>query len=525
MIDVSTEFRTLMEERTDFKQNAVLTFEDGTSLELGEEDFTLSTNNTVTDGADAGGLPLGEAVCRSIQVELMNDEDWLASYSFTGAKIRLYLTFTLSETTEKVELGTFTVVSPEVYSTTVIITAVDDMYLADRAYSSSLTYPTTLRQMFLEIVDLCGLAYTTANFNNYDYSVAEAPDSGYTCREVLGFIAMIAGGNAHIDRKGYLEILTYDFDGEDRHELVNWKSLTLDASDITITGVQNTVTVDEEDTTCLYGEEGYVLAVENPLIYGDEDNALALIGENLVGRSFRKFEGTHIAYPLAEFMDLCTVTDWKGNSYQSVITDVNFVFFGLTTLRNSAESGLRNASEYNSAGTTAVISAKRNTVTGMTTLYAVSDSVTEAPESGWAAIPPDVEDGQYLWQMTRTTYASGKTADSTPVSISGRDGEDGEDAVVMRIDSSRGTVFKNAAVSTVLSVVIYYGSLRITDSDALASAFGASAYLEWSWQKMDESTFGVISASDSRLSDGGFSFALSPDDVDTKAVFQCTLNI
>ena len=98
-----------------------------------------------------------------------------------------------------------------------------------------------------------------------------------------------------------------------------------------------------------------------------------------------------------------------------------------------------------------------------------------------------------------------------------------EATVNLRIDSSRGTVFKNNAVSTVLSAVIYKGSKRITDIDALHAEFGNGAYLEWLWQRMGEDTFGTIVSTDSRIGNGGFTFTLSPDDVDTKVVFMCQL--
>jgi hypothetical protein len=42
---------------------------------------------------------------------------------------------------------------------------------------------------------------------------------------------------------------------------------------------------------------------------------------------------------------------------------------------------------------------------------------------------------------------------------------------------------------------------------------------------MDEDRYGVISADDSRLSDGGFVFTLGADDVDTKVTFRCNLII
>lgn len=95
----------------------------------------------------------------------------------------------------------------------------------------------------------------------------------------------------------------------------------------------------------------------------------------------------------------------------------------------------------------------------------------------------------------------------------------------LRIESSRGTVFKNNAVSTVLSAVIYRGSLRITDIDTLQTAMGTSAYLQWKWQRIDEETFGIISASDSRIGNGGFTLTLTPDDVDTKVTFMCELMV
>lgn len=96
-------------------------------------------------------------------------------------------------------------------------------------------------------------------------------------------------------------------------------------------------------------------------------------------------------------------------------------------------------------------------------------------------------------------------------------------APVLRIDSSRGTVFKNNQVSTVLSAVIYRGSKRITDINALRKEFGETAYLEWSWQRMGEDVFGTILSTDGRLSNDGFTFTLSPDDVDTKVTFMCQL--
>ena len=98
-----------------------------------------------------------------------------------------------------------------------------------------------------------------------------------------------------------------------------------------------------------------------------------------------------------------------------------------------------------------------------------------------------------------------------------------EISTVLRIESSRGIIFKNNQVSTVLSAIIYKGSKRITDISTLKSEYGDTAYLEWSWQRLNEDTFTAISSTDSRISNNGFSITLSSEDVDTKVTFMCQL--
>ena len=128
-------------------------------------------------------------------------------------------------------------------------------------------------------------------------------------------------------------------------------NLKTDASDIVITGVQTSKSTAAEDdsdteTIILEGSEGYVIPVSNPLAVGQEQTLVSLLGEVLIGATFRKFEGDYIAYPIAEFMDMAKITDWAGNTYNTFLTDVDFVFFGFTTMKNSATSGLRLASQY-----------------------------------------------------------------------------------------------------------------------------------------------------------------------------------
>lgn len=372
MINVSNEFKTLMSERQDFKEYAEVTLANGTVLELTEDDFT-TTNNSLVDSAGANSIPLGVALSRNVQLEIMNDDDHLSDYDFFGAKIRLYLTFELSSTIEKIEYGIFTVTQPETYGSVVTIVGYDDMYKADKTYSTSLTFPATAKSVLIDSCDTCGILIGNSNFLHNDFQIPTMPSSEYTHRQIIGFIAMIACGNARIDRTGHLQIMTYDFDYDSGnvHTLTDYNTLTNDTNDVQVTGVQMTKTVtktttdedgneNEEDVEELvkYGSDGYVLEIENPLVAGHEETLVSWIYERFKDVTFRGFTMDYISYPIAEFGDKIKITDWRGKSFYSVLTDVNFVFFGYTTLQNSAESPMRNQSNYTSSEQKALIQGK-----------------------------------------------------------------------------------------------------------------------------------------------------------------------
>ena len=168
--------------------------------------------------------------------------------------------------------------------------------------------------------------------------------------------------------------------------------------------------------------------------------------------------------------------------------------------------------------------AKSSTIIQVIDEYAVSDVSSEPPQTDeWSREVPKWEDGKFIWRRFIYVYGDGHEEIGIPALSTGGSGKDGEDSTTLRIESSRGTVFKNDSVSTVLSVVIYRGPNRITDSATLKKIFGNSAYIQWKWQRLDDETFGIISSGDSRFGDNGFTFTLSPDDVDTKVTFMCEL--
>lgn len=458
MINVSNEFIAVMNENRKFRQVAEITLLDGTVLNLTEHDFTPH-NNYVSDGSGASGIPLGVAIGRSIQIEIINEEEKYSSYDFYGAEIVLYLTYKLSETTERIEMGTFTVTSPATYGDTIIMNALDHMHKADKSYATSLAFPATAQNILVDACSSCDIPLLSTSFLNDDFVIDIIPSSQYTFREIIGFVAMIAAGNARINRQGYLEIITYDFsylglildggtfepwtegnaidggtfefleteevDGGDYgkrkyHVFADFKNLKVDTDSVTITGLKTT-TQGDTATVLLEGEEGYVLELKNPLFEGKEASVLALIGPVLIGGQMRKFEADAICYPLAEFMDPCIVVDRKGNAYPTVLTDVNFVFFGFTTLRNSAESSSTLGNKYPSNYVNAVIEANKlvqkektdrelaleqlnKKLSNSSGLYVTTETQEDGSTIYYMHDKPTLDESEIVWKYTSQAF-------------------------------------------------------------------------------------------------------------------------
>ena len=431
MVNVSNEFKQLMKQRTDFRAEATVTFSDDSTLDLSPANFTIK-NNGYTDGAGSNGLPLGVLIGRTISIELDNHDGSLSEYDFFGAEIAFRLRFQLSSIVEKINVGIFTVLTPQTGGETIIISATDASWRTDKTYTTNVTFPATISTLFSDACDSCGIAYQSATFRNSSFTVDALPEGEYTFRQIFGYIACIAGGNARINRQGYMEIISYDFDHTAYHDLTDWINLTLDTSDITLTGLKTSKTTTNEDgkdvrEDVLQGADGYVLEVTNPLILGKESEALGLMAANLVGKSFRKFSGDYIGYPIADFMDAVKITDRKGNAYWSVITDIDFVISGMTTLSNSALSAVENAGTYPSAESKAVIAARKLVAqerTARETAIAQLNTLL-AQSSGMYTTSVPQEDGSKIYYLhDKPTLAESKnvmklTADAIGFSTDG----------------------------------------------------------------------------------------------------------
>lgn len=88
-------------------------------------------------------------------------------------------------------------------------------------------------------------------------------------------------------------------------------------------------------------------------------------------------------------------------------------------------------------------------ITSVDIKYAIGDSGTVAPETGWQASVPAVPQGKFLWTRTITTYSSGNPTTGYSVSFFGTDG----DGTVYDIQSGHEKIYK--FFSSISSGIVY----------------------------------------------------------------------
>ena len=388
MRNISNNFRRAIQVGGPFYAYAVITLADNTQLQLdSRDDFFISGNKY--DHSFSATFPMGEAACKVLDIGINNTDDRYSAHDFDGAHIVLYTEIgDIDSTYERMQEGVFNVVEAKSTGDIIEISAADNMQKTD-VDMPTVSYPATLRQIVNAICTECGLVLGTVNFNNWNYRVTVAPPE-MTCREMLGYAAQIAGGNAMIDETGRLVFKSYvqgqysssdiisggNFGdglsntisggvfGDGTSDSINGTELDtqltyillsnyttepeIATDDIIITGVSYTYKVNKVTRTELYGSEGYVLKLENPLIAGQITLGLRLIGDYIIGMNVRPFSGSFSPNPAIELMDTVYVVDRKGNIYQSFVTSNTFNYLGYSDVANETEPPEQNKAKYKS---------------------------------------------------------------------------------------------------------------------------------------------------------------------------------
>lgn len=400
MINVSNAFREKLEAGEPVRMMVDITFPDGTKKTINEE--IMNGDNGFTDCAESSSFPVGTSVCKTLTLNINNYEEQWKEYDFYSAKIHAYLK--INSLAEKIDKGIYTVTTPEQYSDVITITALDDMYKANKAYTSGLKFPQSLINLVRDACETIGIGMNLT-MSHGDIIIRSIPDN-MTFRQLFGYAAMVESANARIDYSGNLQFVKWDFEKTNIPELKDYGNPpTLSSDDIVITGIKVTNGQSNDDTDTdysgMYGEEGYVLELENELIDADQLQTVAnIIGEQIVGARFRNLDGDLIYNPLVEFGDMTYTYDRIGNKYLTPLTDVSGNVGGLTTVKTQADDPIRGSSDYYSEGTKAIVAArqmvKKETSAREEAVKRLEQKISDTNASGMFCTDVKQEDGSTI---------------------------------------------------------------------------------------------------------------------------------
>lgn len=226
MRTVSNEFKNeLNNGNRKFLGYADITLEDNTVLNLTNAEIMVggfSCEDAVSN--DSSFEALGAVIINSAKLIINNMGDNYSEYDFTNAKVVLRVGLQLSNTTEDITLGTYRVDEPTYTGGRITLSLLDYMEQFDRPYVTSLAYPATLYEIVSDACSRCGVILGTTTFPHYNYNVSNKPSGDDTTfREVISWVATIAGCFARCDKDGKLELKWFDLNTLD--SLVNEEDL------------------------------------------------------------------------------------------------------------------------------------------------------------------------------------------------------------------------------------------------------------------------------------------------------------
>lgn len=401
MRDISDRFKNEQNnDNRNYLKYADITLTDGTVINLTNADFWSNGMKFEDSVSDDNTFNIGSANINTLNLSINNFDGKYTDYDFTDATVICYVgielepedTSALLDTTgdkildttgneiivhknaliEKIRICTMTVINTPYQNTTIIeLECEDNMRKFDRDYSASkLKYPATRKQIIQDACKVCGVTLDTLNFYQDSYQIPARPDDeAMTFRQVIAWTCQIGCQYARCDKYGRLTIKWYDTEITDANRVAinSTNGFTPNLDDVVITGVQVTeylesTSTDEEASSYLYGEEGYVLKISgNKLIpQGTGEVVANIIGEKCVGMSFRPFETECLTDIVLEAGDAVLITDRKGNKYKSYLTNVVLQPGSFEQISCNAESAARNSSKTYSLVTQAAVDARKS---------------------------------------------------------------------------------------------------------------------------------------------------------------------
>lgn len=259
-------------------------------------------------------LQLGSAVSAKIELSIKRIDEL-----FENTEIPVEIGLKLpSGKYEYIPVGFFTAEHPTNDQTTTTFTAYDRMMKTTGLYVSNLTYPASAVSVLNEISAGCGVPVDVSNIDS-SIMISTKP-AGYTYREMIGYIASMAGGFACVDRTGTIVIKWYS-DVDYKLDVTRIMSFEKDESNYNLEKLSCNV---DNSTTLTSG--GGILGVtfDNPFMTQDRlDN----IFKKLSGFSYRGASVKTLGDVRLDPWDMITVEDGE-DAYKVPVMNIQQEYDG-----------------------------------------------------------------------------------------------------------------------------------------------------------------------------------------------------
>jgi len=330
---------------------------DGTRLVAG----SLAFERAISSGTsfDIGALIVGK-----LSVSLDTRVRSYDGIAFEDAELSLFIR--CADGSNGVRVGTYTIVSATRYGYIISITAYDMGYKLQHTLTElGVTLPSRADVLVRSICTAAGVTCGSIPSSLSSITIPAIEGTDVSGLQAVAWCAMLAGKSCYMSRGGVLTFTWYDTDALsgtwDSIEADGWddadfsriydvgldniSSITADAEDITITGVNLTYSGEDGDTTLTSGSAGYVIDISGNL-FVTADNAQAVLGNlsaALIGMRFRPFRAAILTMPILEPCDIVHLVSQMGTHVLSVITEMQYTMGAYMSISCGAEAKVRQA--------------------------------------------------------------------------------------------------------------------------------------------------------------------------------------
>ena len=203
MIEVSDKFKEYCRDKNRIIDAKVLVSEGDEFIEFGKNaivDFII--NQSITNDED---FSIGNVVSSKLEIQLYTEKE-----IERNAIIKPYIRIgKRDDYSEWLQLGKYRIDTRTKQGSVWKFECYDELIRAQELYKTNLQFPTTSKQMLLEILFNMEYEYDEEFINNLpEYSITRKPgDYSYTYREMLGYIAQMYSSNIIMDNTGRIKFI------------------------------------------------------------------------------------------------------------------------------------------------------------------------------------------------------------------------------------------------------------------------------------------------------------------------------